>query len=189
MNKTFSIFFVLCACAGSAAAQPLGAGLKVGVPFTDAIKVQNFPTTAPLAPFLADTSNFTIGPYLELRLPGRMSIEVDALYRSYNFRNAGIASSTNTWEVPVLLKHRVLSGPIKPYFEGGAAFSRLSEIPNVSINHLSNYGLVLGAGVEISALLLKVSPEVRYTGWGFRHFDGLAQSQRNQVAFLVGFGF
>jgi hypothetical protein len=186
MNKTFLLLFVF---AVHAAAQPLSAGLKIGVPFTEAVKVPNFPIAAPLAPLLADTSNYTLGPYLELRLPARLSIEADALYRSYSFRGPGFSNSTNTWEFPVLLKHKLLSGPIKPYFEAGASFSRLSEIRNVSVEHLSNYGLVVGGGVEISALILKVSPEVRYTGWGFRHFDGVAQSQRNQVVFLVGFGF
>ena len=186
MNKTFLVFLGLAA---SAAAQPVGAGLKVGVPLTDALKVQNFPTAAPLAPFLADTSNFTIGPFVELRLPLRMSVEADALYRKYSFRNAGVPSSTSSWEFPVVLKHRFLAGPVKPYFEGGFSFSRLSDIRTFSINHLSNYGVVAGGGVELSALFLKVAPEVRYTGWALRGFDGPAQSRRNQVAFLVGFGF
>jgi opacity protein-like surface antigen len=187
--KTLLAITVLGALAPPAAAQPLGAGLKVGVPLTDALKVRDFPTLAPFAPFLASSSDYTIGPFIELRLPARLAIEVDALYRRYDFSNAGVPSSTSSWEFPVVVKHRLLAGPVKPYFEGGLAFSRLSDIPNVSINHLSSYGLVAGGGVEFNLLLVKIAPEVRYTGWGFRHFDGLAQSQRNQVAFLVGFGF
>ena len=170
--------------------QPLGLGFKVGVPFTDAYRTRDVQTFLPFAPFTAGTSNYTLGPYLEVRLPARMSVEVDALYRQHNFLTASGASSTSSWEFPVVLKHKLSSGLIRPYFEGGLSFARLSDIRSVSFNHLSNYGLVAGGGVEISALLLKISPEVRYTGWGFKALDtGNTESRRNQFAFLVGFGF
>ena len=187
MSKTFLALLVLAAgFIAPALAQPVGAGLKVGAPFTDAVKVRSVPT---FAQFSAESSHYIIGPWVEVRLPFRMAIEADALYRKYDFSNAGLPSSTNTWEFPVVLKHKLLSGPVKPYFGAGLSFSHLSDIKTVSINHLSNYGIVAEGGVELNLLLLKISPEVRYTGYGFRHFDGLVQSNRNQVAFLVGFGF
>lgn len=190
MVKTFLLGSVVLLSSGVLAAQPIGGGFKVGVPLTDAFKVRtDIPTLALFAPFAADSSNYTLGPYIELRLPFRLSIEADALYRRYDFTTAGVSSSTSSWEFPIVVKHKLLAGPLKPYFEGGLAFSRLSDIRTVSIDHLSNYGIVVGGGLEINALLLKISPEIRYTGWGFRNFDSLVQSQRNQVAFLVGFGF
>jgi|SRR5581483_204009 len=172
--------------AAAGAAQPLGAGLKIGVPATDAFKVLPAPT---LAVFTAESPRYTVGPYVELRLPARMAIEVDALYRSYDFRSGGIGASASSWEFPVLLKHRFPVPLVKPYFDAGVSFSRLTDIRLASLNHRSNYGIVVGAGVEFNLLLIKVSPEVRYTGWALRTFDGQVQSNRNQVAVLFGIGF
>jgi hypothetical protein len=181
-----TVLFVLVA-AGCASAQPFGAGLKVGVPVTDAFKVLPDPT---LGVFSGESPRYTIGPYVELRLPASMAIEVDALHRSYDFRSSGLGLSTSSWEFPVLIKHRFAAGPVRPYFEAGPSFSKLSDIKLSSLNHLSNYGIVVGGGLEFNLFLIKVSPEVRYTGWAFRNFDGSQlQSTRNQLAVLVGFGF
>jgi hypothetical protein len=176
MVKTFLSLFVLSL---AAYAQPLGVGLKLGVPATEAFKVVQQQS-------LASSQNFVWGPYLELRLPGGNSVEIDALRRKYDFLTAGTA---NTWEFPVVVKHRIGSHLIKPYFEAGAAFSRLSDIRLSTLQHRSNYGLVAGGGVEFNLLMFKVSPEVRWTGWGLRSFDGGLQSNRNQFAVLMGFGF
>ena len=136
---------IICAVPGAAAwAQPLGVGLKLGVPATEAFKVVQQQS-------LASSQNFVWGPYLELRLPGGNAIEVDALRRKYDSLTAGTA---NTWEFPVLLKHRIGSGLVKPYFEGGAAFSRLSDIRLSTLQHRSNYGLVAGGGVEFNFLAI-----------------------------------
>jgi hypothetical protein len=182
--KTFLCFLV---AAGFASAQPFGAGLKVGVPATDAFKV--FPVPTP-AVFTGDAPRYTVGPYVEMRLPARMAVEVDALYRSYNFSSAGVGASASSWEFPVLIKHRFPVPLVKPYFDAGLSFSRLSDIKLSSLNHRSNYGVVVGGGVDFNLLLLKVSPEIRYTGWAFRNFDGSqVQSYRNQLTVLFGFGF
>jgi hypothetical protein len=183
MLKTFLLFLV---CLLPVAAQPFGAGLKIGAPFTDAVTVRNVVTAQPLT---ADTKNLIVGPYVELRLPFRLAVELDALYRAYDFNIGAIRASTNTWEFPLVLKHRLLSGPIRPYFEGGFAFSRLSDIPNVSINHLSSYGGVVGGGVELNLAVFKIAPELRYTGWSFKHFDNIVESNRNQFMFLLNVGF
>jgi hypothetical protein len=176
MPKTFLgiLFF-----AAAAYAQPVGFGLKLGVPATDAFKVIQ-------AQSIADAQNLVWGPYLELHLPGGNSVEIDALRRRYSFAAAGTGSS---WEFPVVLKHRIGQGMARPYFEGGAAFSRLSDIRLSTLQHRQNYGLVVGGGVEIKFLFLKLSPEVRYTAWAVRNFDGGLQSNRNQLAVLMGFGF
>jgi hypothetical protein len=184
LSKTIVCFLV---AAGFAVAQPVGAGLKVGVPATDAFKVLPFPTTGV---FTAESPRYTVGPYVELRLPANMAVEVDALYRSYDFRTSGVGASASSWEFPILLKHRFIAGPVRPYFEGGLSFSRLSDINLASLNHRTNYGIVAGAGVEFNLFLVKVSPEVRYTGWALRDFDGSqVQSKRNQLTVLFGFGF
>ena len=182
--KTFLCFLVVSA---AAFAQPFGAGLKIGVPVTDAFQVLPVPT---LAVFSGDAPRYTVGPYVELRLPARMAIEVDALYRSYNFRSAGVGAPASSWEFPILLKHRFPVPLVKPYFDAGLSFSRLSDINLASLNHRTNYGIVVGGGVEFNLFLIKVSPEVRYTGWALRDFDGAqVQSYRNQLTVLFGFGF
>ena len=184
IQKTLLGLFVV---AGVAFSQPLGAGIKVGVPATDAFKILPVPT---FAAFTGESARYTVGPYVELRLPARMAVEIEALYRSYDFRNAGIGTSASSWEFPVLIKHRLSSKLVRPYFDAGVSFSRLSDIKLESLNHRSNYGVVVGGGVEFNLFLVKVSPEVRYTGWAFRNFDGaLVQSNRNQLTVLFGFGF
>ena len=170
-----------------AAAQPLGVGVKLGVPATDAFDVLPLPT---FTPFNADQRPFVFGPYLELRLPANLAIEIDALYRSFEFRNAGVAETATSWEFPVLVKHRFASGLIRPYFDVGASFSRLSDIRFQTLKHRSNYGLVVGGGFDINALLIKISPEIRYTAWGFRNLEGPGvETNRNQLLGLFGIGF
>ena len=183
MLKTFSMLFVMT---GFAAAQPVGAGIKVGGLLNDILKVQSIPT---FATFSAEANRLEVGPYVEIRLPAGMAVEADALYHSYAFSNAGIASTVRAWEFPLLLKHKLLAGPIKPYFEGGVSIGRLFNLQSVPNNHLTNYGVVVGGGVELHLLFFRLSPELRYNGWALRNFDSLAQSTRNQVSLLVGIGF
>jgi hypothetical protein len=176
MVKTISALFVLTA---SAYAQPIGLGIKLGVPATDAFEVINTQS-------VASSKKFTWGPMVELHLPGGNGIEFNALYRKYDYGSAGDGSS---WEFPVVFKHRIGSGLVRPYFEGGAAFSRLSDINLATLKHRSNYGIVAGGGVEIHVLFLKISPEVRYTGWTVDNFQGALDTNRNQFAVLMGIGF
>src|SRR5271155_5576130 len=110
--KTFFLFFVSCVFL---AAQPFGGGLKFGVPLTDAISVQS---PNPLD-YLTSTGRWLVGPYGEVRLPGRFSLEVDALYRSFGFTSTQNSVSAGSWEFPVLAKYKLLKGPIAPYVEGG----------------------------------------------------------------------
>ncbi len=182
--QTFLYSFVF---AGLAHAQPVVAGLKIGVPFTEAFQNQSFPTVATLT---ASSNAYTLGPFVEVRLPLHLSIEADALYRGLHFNNIVGSASTGQWDFPVVAKYKLLKGPIKPYIEGGLDFSHLSDAKNFIVaNHTSNFGVVLGAGVEIHALVMRISPEVRYTGDALKNFTGIVNTNRNQLAFLVGIGF
>jgi hypothetical protein len=185
--KLFQTFFCLLVLAGISYAQPVVAGLKIGVPFTDAFQNQPFPTVSTLT---ASSNSYTLGPYIEVRLPLRLSIEADALYRGLHFNNITGSASTGQWDFPIVAKYKMFKGPVKPYVEGGLDFSHVSDVKNfVTANHTSNFGVVLGAGVEIHALVLRISPEIRYTGVALKSFDSVVNSNRNQVAFLVGIGF
>ena len=76
MLKTFFLFFV--GIAPVLAQSPFGFGLKAGVPLNDALSTS--PSSA--IPYFENTHRYVIGPFVEVRLPARFSVEVDALYRS-----------------------------------------------------------------------------------------------------------
>jgi len=182
--KTFLALIVL---AVSVSAQPLGAGLKLGVPATDAYRLLPVPT---FAVFNATAQPFTWGPYVELRLPAGMAVEVDALHRNHEFLTAAGMETAQSWEFPILLKHRIGSHIIKPYFEGGVTLSHLTDVTVVNLSNRSNYGLVVGGGVEFKFLFLRLAPELRYSAYAFKTLDQpLAESRRGQLAVLFSVGF
>jgi len=195
MLKTFFLFLV--GIAPLVAQSPFGFGLKAGVPLNDALSAD---PSAPLA-YVESTHRYVIGPFVEVRLPARFSVELDALYRSYDYRqtlNSRIGASASTsvspgaWEFPLLARKALFGGPVQPYIEGGVALSHLSVADVVELNHRNNYGIVLGAGVSLHVGLFRIAPELRYSGWAFKDFDsptGSLQSNRNQMAVLVGIGF
>jgi opacity protein-like surface antigen len=192
MRKTFFLFLV--GVAPLLAESPFGFGLKAGVPLNDALSAD--PSAA--IPYLESTHRYVIGPFVEVRLPSRFSVEVDALYRSYEYRQAPgdffvpRSVSPGAWEFPVLARKALLGGPIQPYIEGGVALSHLSVADVLELNHRNNYGIVLGAGISLHLGLFRITPELRYNGWAFKDFDsptGSLQSNRNQAAVLVGISF
>lgn len=163
----------------------LGLGVKLGAPLTDALKV-----TSPN--FQAASGNWLVGPYVELNLPVGLAIEADLLYQNHNYiLNTMNTQSTSagSWQVPILLKKKGSFPFIKPYAEVGASFTRFSDIKFSTLTNRSNYGVVIGGGLEISALLIKISPEIRYTRWGKSAFGQGYNFQQNQLAFLIGVGF
>ncbi len=192
MRKTFFLFLV--GIAPVLAQSPFGFGLKAGVPLNDALSAD--PSAA--IPYVENTHRYIIGPFVEVRLPSRFSVEVDALYRSYDYRQAPSylsaprSVSPGAWEFPVLARKALFGGPVQPYIEGGVALSHLSVADVIELNHRNNYGIVLGAGVSLHLGLFRIAPELRYNGWAFKNFDsptGSLQSNRNQAAVLVGISF
>ncbi len=186
MHKTFWIFLVctIFACAPRAAAQAFGAGVKVGATLTDAVSSAESAS-------IPNSTNLIIGPYLELHLPLGFSIEGDALYYPGLYSTA--VGGGSVWQFPILAKLKFLSGPVRPYIEGGPSYSHLSDVKTLpDLLHTSNYGITLGAGVEIRVSALRISPEVRYNGLALTDIEsplGLFKSNRNQAVFLVGLGF
>ena len=189
MNKKLILF--LLATAAALAQSPFGFGLKAGIPLSDALST----TPGGAINYVQSTHRYTIGPYAEFRLPSGFSVELDALYRSYSFRQALSAAptvSTGAWEFPLLAKKSLFGGPIQPYIEGGVALSHLSVNDVLELNHRNNYGIVLGAGVSLHLGGIRVTPEIRYNGWAFQSFSspfGNLHSNRNQATVLVGIGF
>jgi hypothetical protein len=179
-------FLGLCVVAGTlaltASAQPFGAGVKLGGTLTDAL---SYKVPGP------GSKSFVVGPYVELRLPAGFSLEADALYTSGLYSSIGQGGST--WQFPILAKYKFAKGILRPYLDGGVSFSHITDVPNIAdLNHSSNFGIVAGAGLEIHAVFLRISPEVRYTGQFLKSIEnpqGLYESNRNQAVILVGIGF
>ena len=178
------LFLALALFTGMCTAQPFGAGVKVGTNLTDAISA--IPSLR-----LPNDHNVIAGAYAEVRLPFRLAVEVDALYQADVY--SAVLTGGATWQFPVMAKYRLTGGPIRPYIEGGPVFSRLTDVKEIpELNHRSNYGIVLGAGLEFKLLLLRIAPEVRYNGWARRYIEsptGQFESNKNQAMFLIGFGF
>ncbi len=202
---------LLLLAASSAFSGPLSFGLRAGVPltdFTNAVNTGRFDYTS-------KTQRYIAGPTLEVHLAGGLGLEVDALYRRFSYNSAtlgaGITSSTsgNAWEFPVLAKYRFGTPVARPFIDGGIAWDSLQGLKQDVRTALNNAGVtststptelhqktttgfVLGFGVDVHALVLHISPEIRYTRWGAQHFldtNGGFHSSQNQAEFLVGITF
>jgi hypothetical protein len=206
-RKTFSLLIVMTA---PAFAQPFGAGFKVGLPLNDAFELRSSNNL----PVSLKNKSYIIGPQFELRLPAGFSIELDALYTSFKVNSigsvassvSGVAFSTDSWEFPLMLKKK-FGGPnagvasVRPFVDVGASFRRLEDIGGIGgfitgssdDNQQMSSGFVIGGGLEIRALFIRFSPEIRFTRWGTDNFrEGLAnvfKSNKNQAQFLVGISF
>ncbi|HYO83337.1 MAG TPA: outer membrane beta-barrel protein [Bryobacteraceae bacterium] len=199
---------VLALTALAAVAQPIGIGIKGGLPFNDLFEAEN-PAVE------TETKRYIVGPMIEVRLPAGFAIEADALYSRANFSSvlSGAGSiitapfNTNSWEFPVLLKKKfggadAVAASARPYIGAGPSFRRLSGLSNIGSFITGNRsgevdrnstGFVVGGGVEIRALFVKIAPEVRFTYWGTDHFtEGLAnvfKTNKAQGQFLIGLYF
>jgi hypothetical protein len=193
-------------------AQPIGVGVKGGLPLSDAFHLSGEPVTA-------DRPRWVAGPYIEFRLPARFAVEFDALYEGlrfdYRFGRPGLAqenstTTASTWQFPLLLKYRFSDAALRPFLSGGVAAYRIggvrqsgelitqlpSEIRSVinrAGNSFVNGGGVVGGGVEIKAGPLRLAPEIRFTRWALGKAVGTGdvslQLNQSRTQLLVGIGF
>ena len=119
-------------------------------------------------------------------------------------------TTSGAWEFPLLVKYRFPMKIARPYVDAGVAWDTLSGLTQAvtstvasitstrstsnpaELSNSTSRGFVMGVGLDIKALLIHVSPEVRYTRWGAQHFvdpNGLLHSNLNQAEFLVGITF
>jgi Outer membrane protein beta-barrel domain len=180
------IFLAFILFSASLCAQPFSFGLKVGAPVNQAF-IDNGGKNL----FSHDTQRLVIGPTAEVRLPFHLGIEADLLYRRYN-----IGGTVNHWEFPILAKYRFSGAPlVHPYVVAGPTFNHVSD-PGMFLDRprASTAGVSFGAGIEVRALLIRLSPELRYTRWKDKNISlapsnsGLSSNQ-NQIEFLVGITF
>jgi hypothetical protein len=95
---------------------------------------------------------------------------------------------------------------VKPYLDAGAAWDTLPGLkqaitsaspalvllPAPVVNRNTTMGFVVGGGVDIHAVFLHISPEIRFTRWNATQISdslGLLHSNLNQGEFLVGITF
>jgi opacity protein-like surface antigen len=206
--KSILIFLFGCTIA---AAQPISLQLKAGVPMTSVLDTVSAART---------TVNHLTNPYIlgagvELRLPAGFGVEFDALYRRFSYDAnifetvTNLNTSANNWQFPLLIKKRFSGGLVRPFLGAGANFNKITGVSQTvqtvaqritlsdpdELTHDSATGFLVAGGLEINALFLKITPEVRYTRWGRDNFTGVIgpggtiSSNRNQAEFLLGIGF
>jgi len=204
---------LLCSLAVAAFAQPVSFGVKAGVPLTDAFDAARGNQAA----YVGHTHRYLIGPTVQLNLPFRFSIEVDALYKRLGYdydQFAGPGSPTttrttaNSWEFPVLGKYALFGGPLRPFIDAGANFRHISGVDqirsgisalNIPVNPAPEFhkdtdvGFTFGAGLELKLGIMRITPEFRYTRWGSENFRdpvaALLRTNKNQGDFILGLTF
>lgn len=186
-------------------AQPFSAGVKVGLPLTDFINTVSGESSTV-------TNRYLVGPTAELHLPFGLGIEVDAIYRHFNYQNiigsgASALVNVNTagaWEFPLLLKYRFHGHIARPYVDAGVAWDQIAGLTSTvanSVSHLTianpsgennsfTTGFVMGAGLDLH-LIIHILPELRYTRWTSQHFNiaNVLNSNQSQAEFMVGITF
>ncbi|HVW87554.1 MAG TPA: porin family protein [Bryobacteraceae bacterium] len=191
------LILILLFSFGAASAQSLSVGLLGGAPFTDVVNGD----TVNGIQSIAKSSNFTIGPTVQVNLPLSLRVEVDALYRPYHValtgRNVSSDISAQQWRFPVLLQYRFSAPLIKPFVEAGLSFNHLSGISDAAkaaINsgpgqllHQSDAGIVLGAGVDLKVPLIRLSGELRYTRQTVSNFSDFSNLNQAEVLFGIHF--
>jgi opacity protein-like surface antigen len=202
MTKRAILFLFAASFAG---AQPFSAGVKVGLPLTDFIHTVSGQSSTV-------TNRYIVGPTAELHLPFGFGIEIDALYRHFNYQNiigsgASALVNLNTagdWEIPLLLKYRFPGKVARPYVDAGVAWDKISGLTSTISNSVSSgtvsnpsgqqnsntTGFVMGAGLDVH-FIVHLMPELRYTRWTSQHFtiNNVLNSTQNQAEFMVGITF
>jgi hypothetical protein len=194
-----NLILVALAGAGIASAQGLSVGVIGGAPFTDVVNGD----TVNGVRSIARSSNFTVGPVLQVNLPLHLRVEVDALFRPYHLNLSSVNFvediSAHQWRFPVLLQYRFGGPPVlQPFVEAGLSFDRLSGISSAArstissgpgaLLHQSDASFVLGAGLDIKVpLIVRFSGELRYTRQSVSYFSDF--SNLNQAEVLLGIHF
>ena len=201
----------------AAFSQPFSFGVKGGMPLTDfvsAVRAQNINAST-------TTNRYILGVTGEARLPFGLGVEVDVLYRHFRYNSSSgvsnltsnitnIDTSSGAWEFPLLGKYRFKGKIFRPFVDAGVSWNKLSGLTQtvtstVNLITKSNStsspaelangtarGFVLGAGLDVKALVIHISPEVRFTRWGAKQFidpTGIISSKQNQAEFLLGITF
>jgi hypothetical protein len=198
MTKPFLLGLLIT---GFSFGQTLSVGVLGGAPFTDVV---NNGTTGPIHTVVT-SSNFTVGPAVQLNLPLNFRVEFDALYRPYGFTlynqvvgvpaNSGISASGQQWRFPLLLQYRFPFPIVRPFLEVGPSFQHLTGPGSLAstitgpgqLLRSSNVGIVLGGGVDVKVPLVRLSGELRYTRQTNSFFSNISNLNQAEVLFGIHF--
>jgi opacity protein-like surface antigen len=195
----------------SLSAQPISVGVKAGIPINDALETAQGNGSV----YTVNNHRYLVGGTVQLNLPGRFSIEVDALYRRLGYDNllpiivtggpnpGQLTTHTraNSWEFPVLGKYAFLPGPIRPFVDAGANFRHITGAEQTGgvttgvaeLAHDFTTGFTFGGGVEVKIAKVRITPELRYTHWGSESFrdpvNSLLHTNLNEGDFMLGITF
>jgi hypothetical protein len=187
--------------AGFSFGQTLSVGVLGGAPFTDVV---HNGTVAPITT-VVNSSNFTIGPSLQVSLPLGLRVEFDALYRPYGFKlynqliaaalNPGTSVSGQQWSFPLLLQYRFSFPIARPFLEVGPSFQHLTGTGSLAstitgpgqLLHSSDVGIILGGGVDVKIPLVRLSGELRYTRQTVSNFSNISNLNQAEVLFGIHF--
>jgi hypothetical protein len=145
----------------------------------------------PVASVAFSPRSFIYGPTVEVRLPNRFSLQVDALNRPIMSRATELVYAdgrrvrstyrAGTWVFPVLAKYRFSLRGWEPFIALGPTFrTRQGHTDSAP------FGVTAALGVEVHVRPIRIAPAMRYTHWARADGGG---PFRNQAEALVGFSF
>jgi Outer membrane protein beta-barrel domain len=208
-------------------------GVKGGVPLLNGLSAHCYPNPIPQGPagscYSDHTARYLVGPTVELFWPHRSAIEFDALYSRMGYHALGgipspiypigigisyTSARVNSWEFPLMLKHRFSLAGKHPFIDVGPQFHYVNVSAQVTtdlfppgvavttttyqtdhpseLNSRFTVGFVIGGGAEFRAGHLRISPELRYARVGRHNFEDREQaltSNLNHLDFLLGITF
>lgn len=205
-------------CAVCASGQPLSLGVKAGTPLNNAFRTRS--SFGYFADRQSYTVGPMAELHLPFRLSVELDALYKPLEygsetttgESPNVEFTSMSTTGRSLEFPLLLKYHAWDGPVKPYIGAGLSWRRVGGLKQIAITtgqtvgllgrtetdsptELDNSwttGIVFSGGLELHLLMLRVSPELRYTRWGTTSFKSAAGgllSQSNQAEFLIGVTF
>jgi opacity protein-like surface antigen len=214
--------FLLLLSTAAAFSQPFSFGVKGGMPltdFVDTLRSQNVNTSTTTNRYIVGVTGearlpFGLGVEVDvLYRHFRYSESGPTVPNPFAGGTTSSTSSTTSaaWEFPILAKYRFKGAPlVHPFVDAGVAWDTLGGLTQTvtsvagsasssksasspaELANSTTRGFVLGGGISVKALVIHITPEVRFTRWGAKHFidpTGLIDSRQNQAEFLVGFTF
>ena len=209
-------FFVTAFCPVTqplAKAQPISIGVRGGVHLIDWFKALE---SGPSGQGSDKSSKGAVGPFVSVKLPARLALQVEALRRSYGFQRAAGRlgfftshdESGSAWDIPALIVWRpdYQENGWQPYVGAGPAVRYIaanfvdinrrpqlfptdppaSETRTPGSRSTSQGGAMATAGMEHRFGPIVVSTELRYTYWSAPKLLGDVVSNRNQLSVLFG---
>lgn len=136
---------------------------------------------------LDSRSGLMIGAYLDIGVPmAPISIQPEVTYSQKGAEFGGSETNVDYLEVPVLAKFSFAPGPASPHIYAGpyAGFVINSESNGVDVsdNTETDFGGIVGAGLDINAAVIKFNVGARY---GFGLVDAFSSGSGKNSVFSV----